>query len=257
MPAPKPSPALALAAPSADTTWDIDDVIEASGKLPADAVQAALTEVNGPFDLNKKTLLAMSDAKVDERVIDLMVALTYPKKLQINRAGSGYSSDMTGISMGGGLYDPFMSPIIPGSTFYADCYLSYNSFYRYPYNNCAPYYGLYGSGYYPYGGYGYGYGDNNGWINVSPPGGVVPPTTAQPDGRAVKGFGYTQIQPRDPAPAPRTGNGGGSNGSSGTAGSNGNTNNGSSGATSGGGYSGGSSSGDGGRVAVPRGPGGN
>ena len=256
-PAPQPSPARALAAPSADTPWDIDDVIEASAKLPADAVQAALTEVNGPFDLNKKTLVAMSNAKVNERVIDLMVALTYPKHLVINRAGSS-SSGVSGISMGGGLYDPFMSPIIPGSAFYADCYLSYNSFYRSAYssyNNCGPYYGL--SAYSPYGLYGYGgnYYNNGGWVIVSP--GPVPPTTAQPEGRAVKGFGYTQVQPREPLPMPRIGNGNGSgNATSGTAGANdgGNTNSGSSGATSGG-YSGGSS-GDTGRVAVPRPPGG-
>ncbi|MEO8681524.1 MAG: hypothetical protein ABI665_20930 [Vicinamibacterales bacterium] len=257
--APQPSATLAMTAPSADVRWDIDDVIEASAKLPGDAVQAALTEVNGPFDLNKKTLIAMSNAHVDERVIDLMVALTYPQKLVVNRAGSAYSG-VTGISMGGGLYDPFMSPIIPGSAF-SDCYSPYG--YRTAYASCGPAYGLYG-----YNPYGYGYGNyggyyggyypgypGNGWVVVDPSPGQ--PAPAQPEGRAIKGFGYTQIQPREPDPTPRFGNSG-SNGS-GTAGSNsnggGNTNNGSSGASSGG-YSGGSSSGDSGRVAVPRPPGG-
>ena len=36
-----------------DATWSIDDVIEASGKLPAEALQAALTEVRHGFDMNK------------------------------------------------------------------------------------------------------------------------------------------------------------------------------------------------------------
>ena len=251
--APQPSATLAMAAPSADTRWDIDDVVEASAKLPADAVQAALAEVSGPFDLNKKTLVAMGNAHVSENVIDLMVALTYPKRLVINRAGSGYAG-ATGISMGGGFYDPFMSPIVPASAFYADCYSSYG--YSSLYRSCMPYYGLYGyGGYGYYGGY-YGnypyYGNGGGWVVVGPSPGQ--PGSAQPDGRAVKGYGYTQVQPRQPEP-PRIGNGG--NATSGTTGTNGgNTNSGTSGATSGG-YSGGSTSGggDGARVAVPRPPG--
>lgn len=252
--APQPSATLAMTAPSDDIRWDIDDVVEASAKLPADAVQAALTEVSGPFELNKKTLLAMSDAHVSESVIDLMVALTYPRRLVVNRAGSGYSG-MTGISMGGGWFDPFMSPILPASAFFSDCFSSFGySRYR-----CDPYY--YGSGLYGYGGYGYygngyygNYGNynNNGWIIVNAPGGTPSP---QAEGRVINGQGYTQVRPREPDPTPRTGNGG--NTGSGTSGTNGgNSNSGSSGATSGG-YSGGSSSGGGDRVAVPRPPGGN
>jgi hypothetical protein len=262
-PAPKPAAALVMAAPSPDVPWDIDDVVEASGKLPADAVQAALTEVSGPFQLNKKTLLAMSDAKVAPSVIDLMVALTYPQKLVVNRAGSSYSGGGSGISMGYGLYDPFMSPLIAASALYPDCYSMYG--FSYPY--CGSYlgyrpYGYYGYGY--YGGYypgypGYPYYGGGGWVVVDPNPGQ--PAVPQPEGRAIKGLGYTQIRPREPEPAPRIGNtGGNGNATSGTSGTNSNSggsNSGSSGATSGG-YSGGSSTGggDGARIAVPRPPGG-
>jgi len=259
-PAPKPSAAVAMAASSPDTPWDIDDVVEASAKLPPDAVQAALTEVSGPFQLNKKTLLAMSDGKVDASVIDLMVALTYPKKLVVNRAGSGYSG-VSGISMGYGLYDPFMSPIIAASALYADCYSMYGS----TYSSCGPwgpYYGLYGSGGYgSYGGYypGYPYYGGGGWVVVDP--GSGQPAPPQLEGRAIKGLGYTQIRPREPEPTPRIGNNGnatsGTNGTNSGSSNSGSSNGGSSGATSGG-YSGGSSSSgsDGARIAVPRPPGG-
>jgi len=225
-------------------------------------VQAALTEVSGPFQLNKKTLRAMSDAKVAPSVIDLMVALTYPQKLVVNRAGPSYSGGDSAIAMGYGLYDPFMSPIIAASALYADCYSMYG--FSYPY--CGSYYGYRPYGYY---GYGYGYGGyypgypyygGGGWVVVDPSPG--PPAVPQPEGRAIKGFGYTQIRPREPEPAPRIGNtgGNGGNSTSGTSGTNSNSggsNSGSSGATSGG-YSGGSSTSgsDGARIAVPRPPGG-
>ena len=58
-------------------------MIEASAKLPADAVQAAITEDRGPFELNKKSLVAMGDARVPETVIDLMIALTYPDRFVV------------------------------------------------------------------------------------------------------------------------------------------------------------------------------
>ncbi len=64
-PAPQASPRQSASAPAAvGVPWSVEDVIEASAKLPPDAVQAALTEGNHGFDLNRKSLLALSDAKV-------------------------------------------------------------------------------------------------------------------------------------------------------------------------------------------------
>ena len=37
-------------------------MIEASGKVPAEVVQAALSEVHHGFDMNKKTLVLLDEA---------------------------------------------------------------------------------------------------------------------------------------------------------------------------------------------------
>ncbi len=84
-------------------------MIEASGKLPAEAVQAALTEVHHGFDMNRKTLVALDEGGVNDSVIDLMVALTYPKRFVVERAAAARRRT-AGISTGTGWFDPFMSP---------------------------------------------------------------------------------------------------------------------------------------------------
>ena len=251
--APQRSPRLASTAP-AEGAWTVADVIEASGKLPADAVQAALTEARDTFDLSRKNLVAMGDAQVSSGVIDLMVALTYPKKFVVRSSSRGGGVPV-GLSMGGGYEDPFFTPFEYAGGFYADCYSPFGYGYRSYYNNCRPYYSgygpfaYYGYGSYPY--YGYGGGGGGGWVNVDPGPGV--PTQLGPEGRVVNGHGYTQVYPRQPeVPGIRTGGGNGGGTSSGT--NTGGSNSGTSG-TSGvstGGYSGG---GDGGRTAVPRPPG--
>ncbi len=259
--APMPSALMLAAAPALnDHDWNVDDVIEASAKLPADAVQAAVSEHRGPFDLNKKTLVAMDKANVPEPVIDLMIALTYPKRFVVERAGGGSSSyPPMGISMGGGWYDPFMSPMSSSSMY--DCYSPIGMGYRSYYSPC-------GSFYSPYGYYGYGYNNNygynnynqgyynGGWIAVNPnlPQQGVP----QVEGRAVNGRGYTQVRPRDPEPAPvrngSIGNGAANNGGGASnGGSNGVSSQGYSGGSSGSGSSSGGDSGA--RTAVPRPPG--
>ena len=236
------------------TTWEIEDVIEASSKAPAEAIQAALTEVHHPFELNKKTLVALDSGGVHESVIDLMVALTYPKKFVVQRAGETMSSP-SGIITGGGYFDPFMSPLLMGGM--ADCYTPFGYGYRSYYSMCGWYpYTTYG--YYSSYGYGYYY-PYYGWVDV----GGIPPATGggtiqpQPEGRVVNGRGYTQIHDRQAEPPARvshSGNGSGWAGSGGTASSGGYSQGSSSGASSGGSSGGGDS---GARVAVPKGGGGN
>jgi hypothetical protein len=121
-------PANRAARNPSDTAWSIDDVIEASKQLPPEALQAALTEVRQPFSLDSKTLIAMDKADVPSEVIDLMVALTYPKKFVVERAGGGGGGSSMGISTGGGIFDPFMSPTMMGA--FADCYTPYGYGYR-------------------------------------------------------------------------------------------------------------------------------
>ncbi len=158
--APQPEAGLTLRTSPETTRWSIEDVIEASGKVPAEVVQAALTEVRQGFDLNKRTLVMLDDGGVDKGVIDLMVALTYPKRFVVDRRGGG--STPTGILTGGGWYDPMISPMMGG---FADCYSPYGYGYRSYYSMCNMLgYSAFGYGYYGYNNY-----YNNGWVNVARP----------------------------------------------------------------------------------------
>jgi uncharacterized membrane protein YgcG len=231
--------------------WTVEDVIEASDKLPVAALQAALTELRHGFDLNKKTLIALDNGGVNESVIDLMVALTYPKRFVVERASGG--SAPIGVSTGSGWFDPFLSAEY--ATPLMNCYTPYGYGYRSYYSMCGPgYYGAFGYNYYgyPY----YPYYPGGGWVNVSPlPPIVGPPVTPQPEGRVVNGHGYTQIRDRQPEPAPRingSSNGGGWGGGGGAATSGGYSSGSSSSGSSGGGSGGGDS---GARIAVPKGGG--
>jgi hypothetical protein len=248
----QPDPQASLAADA--TTWGVDDIIEASGKMPAEAIQAALTEVHQKFDLNKKTLIALDNGGVHDSVIDLMVALTYPNKFVVRRAGEGMSAP-SGVITGSGSFDPFMMPLLMGAM--ADCYTPFGYGYRSYYSMCGGYYGY--NSYFPYYGYGYPYYPYYGWVDVGglPPGtgggGTIQPTA---EGRVVNGRGYTQIHDRQAEPPARvshSGNGSGWAGSGGTASSGGYSSGSSSSGSSGGG--GGGDSG-GARVAVPKGGGG-
>lgn len=251
--APQPDNGVALRTTAAER-WTAEDVIEASDKLPVAALQAALTELRHGFDLNKKTLIALDNGGVNESVIDLMVALTYPKKFVVERASGG--SAPIGVSTGSGWFDPFLSAEYAAPLM--NCYTPYGYGYRSYYSMCGPgYYGSFGYNYYGYGYPYYPYYPGGGWVDIGvvPPI-VGPPVTPQPEGRVVNGHGYTQIRDRQPEPAPRinsSGNGGGWGGSGGGA-TSGGYSSGSSGSGSSGGGSGGGDSGA--RVAVPKGGGG-
>ena len=260
---PQPDASLTLRTSPETTKWSIEDVIEASAKVPAEVVQAALTEVHHGFDLNKRTLIALDEGGVDDQVIDLMVALTYPKRFIIQRRGGG--STPAGILTGGGMFDSMFTPMMMGSFggSYADCYTPYGYGYRSYYSMCNSMgYSPYGYDYYGYNNRQYANDYYNGWVAV----GAFPQQTAttidpQGDGRAVNGHGYTQVRNRDSEPsAPRVNSGGngsaaGWSGNSGGSATSGGYSQGSSSSGSSGGSS--SSSGDSGaRTAVPKGGGG-
>lgn len=256
--APQPEASLTMRTTPETTKWSIEDVIEASAKAPAEAVQAALTEANHGFELNKRALLALDEGGVDEQVIDLMVALTYPKRFVVERRGGG--SAPTGILTGNGWFDPMMSSMMMGA--YSDCFTPFAYGYRSYYSMCNAgyaslgfdYFGYnryYGTGYYPY--------QYGGWVNV----GAFPQQTGaisepQGDGRAINGRGYTQVRTRDSEGTPRinsgsNGSAAGWSGNSGGSATSGGYSAGSSSSGSGGGSSGGGDSGA--RVAVPKGGG--
>ena len=247
--APQPDATTASRVTAEQARWSIEDVIEASAKMPVEAIQASLTELHHGFDLNKKTLLALDQGGVDGSVIDLMVALSYPKKFVVERAGGG--SAPMGISTGTGWFDPFMPAEFAMS--YANCYTPYGYGYRSYYSMCGPgYYGAYN--YYPYSSYYPYYGNGGDWIGIGgrPP--VIGSIEPQPEGRVVNGRGYTQIRDRQPEGTPRinsSGNGGGWGGGGGGVSGSGYSSGSASGASSGGGGGGDS----GARVAVPKGGG--
>jgi hypothetical protein len=104
----------AIASESAAYPIKLQDVIEASGKIVPRAIEAALVETKTMIPMNRRSLIALDNAAVSKNVIDLMVALAYPDRFDVNRPVRASVS-----SVGGGLafypswwtrplwYDPF------------------------------------------------------------------------------------------------------------------------------------------------------
>jgi uncharacterized membrane protein YgcG len=209
----------------------IPEIKEAATKVAPETLQAIVLELGaGGYDLNARRLIELDDAGVPESVIDLMVALSFPKKFVVEHATP--STGPGGFGDYAGLWGPFaMWP-----------YYAHPMYYRSYYSP----FGYYNWGYYdPY----YYYPPGVVVINPGPGGGGLPEASGA--GRVVDGHGYTRIRPNVPDRPARTNDGiGGSSSASGSSGSN---SGGSSVST--GGYSGGGGGG-GERVAVPRPPGG-
>lgn len=200
----------------------IPDVIEANGKVVPEALQAALVEVKRGFDLNRKRLLELDEAGVPDSIVDLMVALSFPKRFVVERntsGGGGYWGTSGFDSMWPYYSDPF---------FYTSYYAPFG--YRY-------------WGYYdPF------YFQGPGFVVVDP---NATPTQASGDGRVVDGRGYTRVRRSEPEGVNGRANGGETSSAGSDSGSSGS----SSGGVSSSGYSGGGGGGE--RTAQPRPPGGN
>ena len=205
----------------------VDDVKEASGKLPARAIEAALVESGAGFDLTARTVIELDDAGVADSVIDLMVALSYPERFVVERTARG--SGGPGAPL---MTDPFMLgwafgyPVWYDDFYYSPYYYSPFAYSRFGYR---PYDVFYGGG-----------------IAVVPVSDEPQPSGA---GRVVDGQGYTRVRPRETTPEEggartRTAAGFADAGSSASGSSSGT-------ASAGGGYSSGGG-GDSGRTAVPR-----
>lgn len=82
----------------------IENVAEASSRVAPEVVEAFLLERGGPFPVDSKSLLRLSDASVPPRVIDLMVALTFPEQFSVERETGGGGG---GMAWGYPGYDPF------------------------------------------------------------------------------------------------------------------------------------------------------
>lgn len=148
--------AIDAARTAASTRIGLPEVIEASRRAHVAAVEGWLIENAHGFDMDADKLIELAGADVPESVIDLMVALSYPRVFAINQATREGTARPT---------DPRTAP--PPRRGYPWYYPSYR-----------------GGGYYPgyYGGY---YGRPV--IIVRDPGG-----DRDNGGRAVSGRGYTR-----------------------------------------------------------------
>ena len=212
----------------------VEEIKEASRIVSPTVIEAAIAETRPPLTVKSKQLLELSDAQVPTSVIDVMIAVAYPKQFIVERSRGGYG----GASASYGLYDPFFD-------------LGYwPSYYYSPF--AYGYIGRYDPIVFP------PYGPAGG-------GDAVPPRGT---GRAINGEGYTRVRPNTPNTPERptftsrsgTGNSSASGGSSGTASSassDGGSSSSSSSSSSGGGGGGASPQGysgsdGGGRTAQPR-----
>lgn len=189
---------------AASTNVGTADVVEASGRVEAEAVEAWLVERGQGFalELDAERLVGLADAGVEPGVIDLVVALSYPDRFAIDRAsGEAELREEDGTlrpQPRRGVWDGWGTG--------------------------------YGGGFYPgyYGGRygGYGYGGYGGYY--APPVIVVRDgddgDVDRREGRAVKGRGYTRSRGdggSSSSPSARPSSDRGSSGSSGASGSSG------------------------------------
>ena len=174
--------AVSTAREAAGAPVEPSDVVEASHALAPAVVEAWLVEDGEGFALDARTLLRLQAEGVPARVIDVMVALSYPRVFAIDVAShsgqrrppeAGVYAERPPYPMG---YSPFGCY----SPWAWDCYAPYGWVYYSPYFS-SPY------GYYnPYGMWsGYGWYPSGGVIVVSGGGGQ----TAR-HGRMVVGRGY-------------------------------------------------------------------
>ena len=211
--------------PSASAAWirqaagrapSVGAVLDLSKHVDEAVAQAWLSEFGKPEKLSAKDLVAMSDAGMPSSLIDMMVAMTYPERFQLqarnanNAEARPVNANAAMMNRAASCYDEFdRFGYLYGSRLgRMDCYR---------YGVPSGYYGTYPFGYglgyglgYGYGGYGNTYYGNSPIVIVTRGDGGG---AAQPRGRAVVGGGYTRERTSgdDGSSAPRT-SGSGSSG---------------------------------------------
>jgi hypothetical protein len=209
----------------------VADVIDATKHLDPLVVQTWLAQRGQGFGIDAKRLNQLADAKVPSNVIDVMVALSYPRAFAVNLAqadGQVVPTEQTRANAQESFRD---GPTV---------YMNWDPLYSQSYGYSRYGYG-YGTGY----GNGYGYGYPGYWyqgvpVIITRPSGSVDAPQQDTRGRMVKGSGYTRPANRDGGSgSPRGSTSGGSSSSGGS------TSTSSGGSSSGGGET---------RTAKPRSP---
>ena len=72
----------------AATPLALHEIGELTGRLPVEVLQAILVETRPSFALSSKRLIELRRAQVPPAVIDLIVALSFPKQFAVDRARS-------------------------------------------------------------------------------------------------------------------------------------------------------------------------
>ena len=73
--------------PAAAVRLQVEHVKEASEHVSPRAIEAALMETSARFPLSSRVLVDLDKAGVDDRVIDLMVALSFPRSFAVRPSG--------------------------------------------------------------------------------------------------------------------------------------------------------------------------
>jgi hypothetical protein len=194
------------------------DVVEASHQGDPAVVEAWLAEEGAGFPLNGKALLGLADAGVPPRVIDVMVAMSYPKVFTVAAPSTqgefapvDASRRLPGVDTSYAYRQPY----------YGSAYAPYGWDYYSPYS-WSPYgyyspYGYTPFGYNPYGpmwGGGYfGGGYYGGGTIVIVPNSGTGGNPPKPHGRVVNGRGYTRSSGGNGNAQPETRRSSGSSGS--------------------------------------------
>jgi len=207
----------------------VNDVIDASAVVGPSVVEAWLSEGAITMPIARTELLRLSNAHVDGRVIDLMVAMAYPQKFEVRR--QSYGGSASGVGM--------VSDFYPGDWGILASQYGLG-------------YGIYGVPYFF--GASYGFDQPGGLYFVQTPASGAP-TEPATHGQVVNGQGYTRVQVREPFRGTASATGSSTRDSSGDAGSSSGVGSGGDGGSSSGaspsGYSGGGGSSTG-LTAVPR-----
>jgi hypothetical protein len=211
-----------VAASQLARSLSFEELQEASAHVTPSTLEAMLIESQARFPLNAKRLVELDRAGVPDRVLDLMIAMSFADKFVVERR----------------------TPSGPGSTGIAggpDLWWIDTAYDVFPYHYAPFAYGMWGR--YDY----YYYGAPVYTVGVVSP---TPDPRPSVEGRVIDGMGYTRVRSREPQPVNMAGySGSGGGGGSSTSSSGGS----SSGGVTSQGYSGGGG-GDGGRTAVPRPP---
>lgn len=202
--------ALSTARSGAGAPLTSANVVEASHKLDSVVVEAWIVDRGQSFNVDAKKIVALANAGVPGNVTDALVAVTYPKAFAVNQpddesgladieqsqassssSANGYNSDDTRVMM------------LPGYARYNYSPFGYSPYDYYGYGY-SPYgyspFGYSPYGYSPYGAYnpgGLGYGGAyggayGGWYSSRPIIVLQGSGVSQPNGRVVKGHGYTR-----------------------------------------------------------------